>query len=120
MTAKPSPPYLPDVSGDLTADGSLQEVNELWPNTEQIAATLNLMMRGRLNVAGKFTLTADDVETEVIDNLFQSNQVPILVPTTEAAANATTWISDRENTQFTVGHDSTSDTDRTFLYVRIG
>lgn len=120
MSFKPSPPNTPDISGSLTADASIQEVNEIWPDLNQIAYSINLVLRGRMNVGGALSLTASATSTTITDNLFQSSQVPILVPATESAANATVWISERENGQFVIGHDSTADTDREFLYVRIG
>lgn len=87
-----------------------------------LVETLNQVVRGRANNTGTVTLAANETETVVEDNLFESSQVPLLIPTTANAALALTsvYLSAREKGAFTLTHDSTADEDRTFLYVRWG
>lgn len=87
-----------------------------------LARAINALIQGRGNNVGEFTLTASVTSTTVSNNLFQSTQVPVLVPTTAnaAAALATTYVSARANGSFTVTHANAVSTDRTFLYVFSG
>lgn len=87
-----------------------------------IATTVNEVLKGRANNTGTLTLEENVTTTVVEDNLFQSGQVPLLVPTTAnaAAALANTYVSARANGSFTLTHANTATTDRTFLYARWG
>lgn len=98
----------------------INEVNELLPDPAEIALTLNLMLKGRSNATGTVTLTASDTTTTVSDNLFQSDMVPVLVPTTASAASASPYVSSRTLGSFVLTHDSDAATDRTYLYIRLG
>lgn len=84
-----------------------------------MAQTVNKMLVGRSNNVGEFSLESGATETVVENNLFESEMVPVLVPSTEAAASEPVWIKSRSNGQFTVGHTSDT-TERTFLYCWIG
>lgn len=109
---------------------SLQEVFGYGGNEKetllQLTLTLNQMIRGRSNATGVFTLTASASETIVRDNLFGPDMVPLLTPLTSSAASeqaqsaGTFYVSERGNGYFKVAHRSTSSTDRTFAYVRLG
>lgn len=86
------------------------------------AETLNAVMDGKSNVTGDLTLTASSTTTVVNDNKFESQMVPLLIPTSAnaAAALSTTYVSGRGSGNFTLTHANNSQTDRTFLYVRLG
>lgn len=87
-----------------------------------LAETSNLLLRGRANNTGTFTLTAGATSTVVTDPAFESSMVPLFTPTTANAAGAlaTTYVSARDKGQFTITHANAGSTDRTFLYVRWG
>ena len=86
------------------------------------AEAINALIAGRLDVLGSVTLAANETTTAVVDPSFESNQVPLLVPTTANAAAALSglYVSDRGQGGFTLTHANTGTTDRTFLYVRLG
>lgn len=87
-----------------------------------ISTTLNEVLKGRANNTGTLTLEDGVTTTVVEDNLFQSDMVPLLMPTTANAAGAlaTTYVSARANGSFTLTHANAASTDRTFLYARWG
>lgn len=87
-----------------------------------LSTTLNEVLKGRANNTGTLTLAAGVTTTVVADNLFQSDMVPLMTPTTSNAATAlaTTYVSVRANGSFTLTHANTGTTDRTFLYARWG
>lgn len=99
---------------ELEHDGSA------W--ARRVADTVNAMLRGRSNSVGTVTLTAGATSTVVTDNRFQSQMTVILTPTTANAATAiaTTYLSSRGVGTFTLTHANTADTDKTFLYARLG
>lgn len=86
------------------------------------AESINGLIDGKIDAVGEFTLEDGETETVVLDNRFESNMVPWWTPTTANAAAALTslYLSARENGSFTLTHDNTADTDRTFLYGRLG
>ncbi len=96
------------------------------PNTLQqvllLSQTIFEMLKGRDNSVGTFTLNAGATETTVTDNLFNSDMVPLWVPTTANAATAMTnlRVTTRNNGSFVLTHSNTADADKTFLYSRRG
>jgi hypothetical protein len=100
--------------------GQVRLINEWAPDQRQVAETINLMLRGRGNATGTFALMPDATETTVSDNLFESQQVPVLVALSASAAAAPVYISSRSTGEFVVSHDADSATDRRFAYVRAG
>jgi hypothetical protein len=96
------------------------------PDSQQqvllISTTINEVLKGRANNTGTLTLEDGVTTTVVEDNLFQSDMVPLLMPTTANAAGAlaTTYVSARANGSFTLTHANAGTTDRTFLYARWG
>lgn len=86
------------------------------------AESINGLIDGKLDVVGTLTLADGATSTVVSDNKFESNMVPVLIPTTAnaAAALATTYLSARANGSFTLTHANDASTDKTFLYVRLG
>lgn len=87
-----------------------------------LAVAINELLKGRANNTGAVTLTPSVTTTTVEDNLFNSDMVPLLIPTTAnaAAALANVYVSARANGSFTLTHANTGTTDRAFLYVRWG
>ena len=87
-----------------------------------LADRINGCIEGKLNAVGTATLTANAGSTTVSDNLFESNMVPVLMPTTANAAAALTnvYVSARAKGSFTLTHANNAQVDRTFLYVRLG
>lgn len=86
------------------------------------AESINGLIAGKLDVTGEVTLTAGVASTVVEDNQFESNMVPVLIPTTANAATAlaTTYLSARDKGSFTLTHANNAETDRTYRYVRLG
>jgi hypothetical protein len=86
------------------------------------AESINGLIDGKLDVVGSLTLEDGATSTVVSDNKFESNMVPVLIPTTANAAGAlaTTYLSARASGSFTLTHANTADVDKTFLYVRLG
>jgi hypothetical protein len=84
--------------------------------------SINALIDGKLDVVGTLTLEDGATSTVVLDNKFESNMVPVLIPTTANAAGAvaTTYLSARAKGSFTLTHSNTAATDKTFLYVRFG
>lgn len=84
--------------------------------------TLNLVLRGRANNTGTFTLDAGSTSTTVVDPAFESSMVPLLIPTTAHAAAALSglYVSSRDKGSFTLTHANTADVDKSFLYARWG
>jgi len=89
---------------------------------QQIAVTVNEVIKGRANNTGEFTLTAGATTTTVIDPAFESAMVPVWTPTTlnAAAALSTTYLTSRDKGSFVVTHANAGTTDRTFIYLRWG
>lgn len=96
---------------------SPQSTEQAWIYV--LARAINSIIQGRSNSADSFTLTANVASTTVLNNLFQSSSVPVLIPTTAnaAAALATTYVSARVNGSFTLTHANNAQADKTFLYV---
>lgn len=86
------------------------------------AESINGLIAGRQDVTGTVTLTANAATTVVSDNQFESEMVPVFVPTTANAAAGLTgmYVSARSSGSFTLTHANNAQTDRTFLYVRFG
>lgn len=90
----------------------------------RLATKFNLVLQGRLNVVGSVTLDANAATTTVNDPLFGPNMAPLLIPTTANAAAeqgaGTLYASARTAGGFTLTHANNAQTDRTYIYVRIG
>lgn len=93
-------------------------------NQKRLAERVNLLASGRLNVVGELTLDANAASTVFNDPLFAVGAAPLLIPTTANAAAeigaGTIYLSNRAAGSFTYTHANNAQTDRTFLYVRIG
>ncbi len=99
---------------------ALNEIFEEEPTPQEMARYINLLLRGRSNSTGSFTLTADTTATSVTDLAFESQMVPLLIPTTANASAEQPYVSTRTNQSFTVTHADNAQTDRTYLYVKFG
>lgn len=87
----------------------------------QIANVVNLLVDGKSNNFGSFTLTASATSTAVSDLRAGSNSIILFTPMTANAATAvaTTYISARAKQSFTITHANNGETDRTFTYIVI-
>lgn len=90
----------------------------------RISDAVNALIDGKLNVTGTLTLAANVATTVVSDNKFESQMTPLLIPTTANAAAeigaGTLYVSARTRGSFTLTHANNAQTDRTFLYARLG
>lgn len=99
----------------LPANSSLTE-NFL----KKIVLVVNNLVNGKMNNAGEFTLTASATSTVVKNNLVNPNSVVLLEAITANGASATGVYVVAGDKSFTITHNSTADTDRTFKYAVIG
>lgn len=88
----------------------------------EIALAVNLLIYGRSNAIGQFTLTAGQSSTEIIDLNVGTDSRILLTPITAnaAAALSTTYFSIITKGTFTINHANNGQTDRTFKYGIIG
>lgn len=90
---------------------------------KKIVLVVNLLMSGKLNNTGDFTLTASATSTVVTNNLVNTNSVVFPIPTSASAAldwsSGSMYITTSDK-EFTVFHDSDTATTRTFKYVVFG
>ncbi len=90
----------------------------------EVASAVNLIMDGKVNSTGTFTLTTSATSTTVTDFRAGTNSVILLMPTTANASAeigaGTIFISARVDNSFTITHASNSQSDRTFGYSIIG
>ena len=86
----------------------------------RLAEGINALMDGRVNSTGSLTFTANVGSTTVTDVKCSVNSVPLLVPTTQLAAQAEWWVPTVTDGSFNVSHGTSSATTRTFLYLLMG
>lgn len=85
----------------------------------ELATTLNLVLQGRINAVGSFTVGAADTSTVVSDVLAHSGSVPLLMPANATAAAMTPYVSARSLGSFTLTHAAPG-ASADFLYVLLG
>jgi hypothetical protein len=89
-----------------------------------VASVVNLMLDGKTNATGTFTLSASTTTTSVTDVRAGTNSVINFTPTTANAAAEVgaggMFISARADSSFTITHANNSQSDRTFIYTIIG
>lgn len=89
-----------------------------------LASLVNQLADGKSNAFGSFTLAASTTTTTVTDNRFQSEMVPVYIPITANASAeigaGTIYVSNRTQGSFTLTHANNAQTDRDFIYIRIG
>ena len=90
----------------------------------EIASVVNLLVDGKNNATGSFTLTTSATSTTVSDLRAGTNSVISYMPTTANASAeigaGTIYISARADSSFTVTHANNSQSDRTFIYAIVG
>jgi hypothetical protein len=88
----------------------------------EVALKINNGLRGKLNVAGEVTLTANSGTTTLTDGLIGLASVILLMPTTSNAAAALggLYFSAPTAGSVTINHANNAQTDRTFRYAIFG
>ena len=90
----------------------------------EVSSAVNLLLEGKLNSTGSFTLTASATSTTVTDLRAGSSSVVLYTPITANASaevgNGTIYISARNKQNFVITHANNGQTDRNFIYVVIG
>ena len=90
----------------------------------EIASVVNLLVDGKNNATGSFTLATSATSTTVSDLRAGTNSVISYMPTTANASAeigaGTIYISARADSSFTVTHANNSQSDRTFIYAIVG
>jgi len=74
------------------------------------------LVTGASHAVGDLTLTPNATTTVVKDRLCTAGTMIAYSPTSASAAAARPWTVSSQNGQFTVGHDASAATDRTFHY----
>lgn len=99
----------------------LQSNSQLTENfLKKIVLVVNNLMNGKSNNTGELTLSAGATSTVVSNNLVNENSVIVPVAQTTNAAIATGIRIVAGDKQFTIYHNNTAATDRTFKYAVIG
>tara|TARA_B100000700_G_scaffold255457_1_gene288232 strand:- start:1146 stop:1460 length:315 start_codon:yes stop_codon:yes gene_type:complete len=88
---------------------------------EELATAVNLLIDGKMNAYGSFTLATSTTTTTVSDLRSGPDSIILFTPMTSNAASAltTTYISARAKQSFTITHANNSQSDRTFSYIVI-
>ena len=87
-----------------------------------VASAVNLLIDGKNNAKGTFTLTASATSTTVEDYRVGEESVITWTPLSFNAADHLDgmWLSSRGKYTFTISHDSRIHTDMTFIYTVTG
>lgn len=87
-----------------------------------IAAAVNLLLAGRMNVTGEVTLTPGATETTVTDRRISARSVMVLQPLTQNAASAlaSVYIPSHGNGSLKLHHAAGPAVDQTFRFALIG
>jgi alcohol dehydrogenase class IV len=105
-------------------DFNFRKVPPQGGSPREIASAINLLIDGKNNATGTFTLTASTTTTTVSDLRAGTNSVITYVPTTANASAeigaGTIFISARNDESFVLTHANNSQSDRTFIYAIIG
>jgi hypothetical protein len=95
----------------------------LQADTKEIVRYLYNMLRGKLNVTGSVTLTANAASTTVNAPNIGPDSVILFSPTTANAAAALTGMyisAQTAETSFVITHANNAQADKTFGYVILG
>lgn len=87
---------------------------------DKVKRAVNSSMKGKTNNTGEVTLNASQTSTDVIENLCNENSVVLLIPVTSNAAGSTGVYVVAGDKTFTIHHNSTAATDKTFRYIIVG
>lgn len=105
-------------------DFNYQKLPNQGGDPRAVASAVNLLIDGKFNSTGSFTLTASTTTTTVADFRSGSNSVIIYTPLTANASAevgaGTIFVSARNKQNFVITHANNVQTDRTFMYVLIG
>jgi len=105
-------------------DFNFRKVPPQGGSPREVASAINLLIDGKNNATGTFTLTASTTTTTVSDLRAGTNSVITYVPITlNASAEigaGTIFISARNDESFVLTHANNSQSDRTFIYAIIG
>tara|TARA_R100001126_G_C4800605_1_gene136638 strand:+ start:87 stop:410 length:324 start_codon:yes stop_codon:yes gene_type:complete len=105
-------------------DFNFRKVPPQGGSPRELASAINLLIDGKNNATGTFTLTASTTTTTVSDLRAGTNSVITYVPTTANASAeigaGTIFISARNDESFVLTHANNSQSDRTFIYAIIG
>lgn len=89
----------------------------------RLIIAVNEILNGRDNACGELTLTDGVTSTVVTDYNCTADSCVVLTPKTATAAtaigNGAVYVTPGDRS-FTVTHDNTADTDRTFMYALRG
>ena len=90
----------------------------------EVSSAVNLLLEGKLNSTGSFTLTASATTTTVTDLRASGDSIILYSPLTANASaevgNGTIFISARNKQNFVITHANNSQSDRNFIYVVLG
>ena len=88
----------------------------------EMAGVINNLLKGKMNVSGTLTVTANAATTTLTDNRIGPASVVLLMPTTAnaAAALANVYFTAFTKGSCTVNHANNAQTDRAFKYAVIG
>lgn len=104
------------------ADYNYRKLPPEGGSPRDVASAVNLLIDGKNNAKGTFTLTASTTTTVVNDARAGEDSVICWTPTTFNAADHMNelYVSARANGSFTLTHTSKIHTDMTFVYTIIG
>jgi len=92
-------------------------------NVRKIVEIVRQLMDGKSNNTGSFTITASAASTAVTDLRVGADSVILVSPTTASAAtewaSGAMYVSSVGKQTFTVTHNNSAPTDRTFKYAAI-
>ena len=90
----------------------------------EVSSAINLLLEGKLNSIGSFTLTASTTTTTITELRASSDSVILYSPLSANASaeigNGTIFISARNKQNFVVTHANNGQTDRNCMYVVLG
>jgi|TARA_R110002020_G_scaffold12903_1_gene46855 hypothetical protein len=85
-----------------------------------VAQAVNLLIDGKTNGRGSFTLTASSATSVISDFRVGEDSIISMTPITSNAAAevgaGTMFVSARADSSFTITHANNSQSDRTFIY----
>lgn len=102
----------------------MKPVSHLEKDLRHIASAVRHLIEGRSNAAGSVTLRANQTTTTVTSDVIPAGCFPQLTPSSATAATAVggghIYVSAVAKGSFTITHNNTADTDRTFHWHAIG
>lgn len=104
------------------ADFNYRKLSPEGASPREISSAVNLLIDGKNNAKGTFTLTASASTTVVTDVRVGEDSVILWSPMTNNAATELShlYISSRGKNTFTLTHRNNPQTDRTYIYTVTG